>query len=96
MHVIIKGNGIIINMSIQYYFTIQQYILSFGKITILFVKLTCCPVDVCLGVLIILVYYTVLLYTCDRYLEHQLCPQRNLAFQLHLKRNTAGRNVHKI
>ena len=24
MHVIMKGNGIIINMSIQYYFTIQQ------------------------------------------------------------------------
>ena len=53
--------------------------MSFGKLTLL-VKLTCCPVDVCLGVLNILVYYTVLFFSCDRYQENQLCPQRNLAF----------------
>ena len=42
------------------------------------------PVDVCLGVLNILVYSTILFYTCDMYQEYQLCPQRNLALHLHL------------
>ena len=70
--------------------------MLFGKLTALLVKQTCCPVDVHLSVLIILVYYTVLLYTCDRSQENHLCPQRNLAFQHHVKRNTAGRDVHKI
>ena len=70
--------------------------MLFGKLTTLLVKQTYCPVDVCLCVLIVFVFYTVLFYTCDRYQENQLCPQRNLAFQLHLKVNTTDRNVHKI
>ena len=69
--------------------------MLFGKLTLL-VKLTYCPVDVCLGVLITLVYYAVLFDTCDRYQENQLCPQINLAFQLHLKINIACTNVHNI
>ena len=91
MHVIIKSNGIII---IVYSILLHHRainVMLFGKLTTLLI-----PVDVCLGVLIILVYYTVLFYTCDRCQENHLCPQRNLAFHLHLKRNTAGRNVHKI
>ena len=59
--------------------------LFFGKLALL-LKQTFCLVDVCLGVLIILVYYTVLFYTCDRYQENQICPLKNLAFQLHQKK----------
>ena len=78
MHVITKGNGNIINMSIRYYFTIQQSIVYaiWKTSNTLLATLACCPVDVCLGVLVILVYYTVLFYTCDRYQENELCLQR--------------------
>ena len=51
--------------------------------------------NVCLGVLIILVYSTIMFNTCDMYQENQLCPQRNLAFRFHLNRDIAGRNVYK-
>ena len=70
--------------------------MSSGKLTTLLVKRTGYPVDVCLGVLIILVLYYTVLYLGYIPGKPILCPQRNLGIQLHMKSNIAGRNVYNI
>ena len=49
-----------------------------------------------LGILIILVYYTVLFYPCDRYQENQLCPEKKPGFPASPEKKYCWQKVYKI